>query len=62
MTTRSTNTDGRTEANLAAKTNSTVRLSAPERSASAPAAAPRPAVDDDDAQWVTQRMFDHYNG
>ena len=60
MMTKSTNTDGRTETNLAAKANSTVRLSAPERSASAP--TPRPAVDDDDAQWVTQRMFDHYNG
>jgi hypothetical protein len=62
MMTKSTNTDGRTETNLAAKANSTARLSAPDRSASAPTAAPRPAVDDDDAQWVTQRMFDHYNG
>jgi len=60
MMTRLTNTDGRTEANLAAKANSTVRLSAPDRTAAVPPA--RPAVDDDDAQWVTQRMFDHYNG
>lgn len=60
MMTKSTNTDGRTDANLAAKANNTLRLSAPDRTSPAP--APRPAVDDDDAQWVTQRMFDHYNG
>jgi hypothetical protein len=54
-----TRRDDRTQANSAAQAT-TVRLSAPDRSASAP--TPRPAVDDDDAQWVTQRMFDHYNG
>jgi hypothetical protein len=53
--------DDRNQTNLVAKTNSNVRLSAPDRSATTP--TPRPAVDDDDdSQWVTQRMFDHYNG
>jgi len=57
-----TKRDDRTQTHPVAKANSTARLSAPDRTSSAPAAAPRPVVDDDDAQWVTQRMFDHYNG
>jgi hypothetical protein len=60
MQTKSTNTDVRNEVKFVAKANNTVRFSAPDRSVPAP--APRPAVDDDDAQWVTERMFDHYNG
>jgi len=49
--------DDRTQVQATTKAT-IVRSSAPDRSAP----APRPAVDDDDAQWVTQRMFDHYNG
>lgn len=60
MMAQSTNYDGRSDTNLVAKANSNVRLTAPDRTSPAP--TPRPAVDDDDAQWVTQRMFDHYNG
>ncbi len=61
MNTTSTKRDVRNEVNFMANANNTVRFSAPERSA--PAQTPRPAVDDDDdSQWVTQRMFDHYNG
>ena len=59
MMTQSINTDVRSEANNAAKITR-VRLSAPDRTPPAP--TPRPAVEDDDAQWVTERMFDHYNG
>lgn len=61
MNTNTTRHDDRTQANSVVKATA-MRLSAPDRPAATPAAAPRPAVDDDDAQWVTQRMFDHYNG
>ena len=60
MLTKSTTMGDRNQTNLVVKTNSTMRLSAPDRPA--PATASRPVIDDDDAQWVTQRMFDHYNG
>ncbi len=59
MMTQSTNTEVHTKVKFMAKTNNPVRFSAPDRTA--PASAPRPAVDDEDAQWVTERMFDHYN-
>ncbi len=55
-----TTRDDRTQTHPAAKANSTARLSAPDRTAAVPPA--RPAGDDDEAQWVTLRMFDHYNG
>jgi hypothetical protein len=52
--------DDRTKANFVASANTTVRFSAPDRTV--PASTSRPGADDDDAQWVTERMFDHYNG
>jgi hypothetical protein len=60
MNTTMTRHDDRTQANSTAKATAAVRFSAPDQAATNP--APRPVVDDDDAQWVTQRMFDHYNG
>ena len=59
MNTTTSKQDDRTKTNLTVKAT-TVRLSAPDRATAVTPA--RPAVDDDDAQWVTQRMFDHYNG
>ena len=59
MNTTTSKQDARTKTNLTVKAT-TLRLSAPDRTTAA--TSPRPAVDDDDAQWVTQRMFDHYNG
>ncbi len=59
MNTTTSKQDDRPQTNATAKAT-TVRLSASDRTTAA-TPAPRP-VDDDDAQWVTQRMFDHYNG
>lgn len=59
MNTPTPKQDDRTTYNAATKAT-TVRLSASDRTTAATPA--RPAVDDDEAQWVTQRMFDHYNG
>ncbi len=58
MLSKTTNPDVRNEAKPVAKT--TVRFSTPDRTPAA--STPRPVIEDDDAQWVTQRMFDHYNG
>ena len=52
-------TNSKHDDRMQAQAATTVRLSAPDRTTAATPA--RPAVDDDDAQWVTQRMFDHYN-
>ena len=60
MMTKSTSTEPRSEAKNLVKTTSTARFSTADRTT--PTSAPRPLIDDDDAQWVTQRMFDHYNG
>lgn len=63
MTPQSATTDASAEVKYAAKANNTARFTAPDRTAPAPTAASRPTVNnDDDSQWVTQRMFDHYNG
>lgn len=59
MMTQTTNTNVRHEVKYAAKANH-VQFSTPDRPIVAQ--SPRPAADDEDAQWVTQRMFDHYNG
>ena len=60
MTSKSTNTDPRSETKNIVKATGAARFSTPDRTTAVP--TPRPAIDDDDAQWVTQRMFDHYNG
>ena len=59
MNTTMTKHDDRTQAQATTKANAG-RFATPDRTTAATPA--RPAVDDDDAQWVTQRMFDHYNG
>ena len=60
MNTTMTKHDDRAKANALAKANTSLRFSTPDRTTATPTA--RPTIDDDDAQWVTQRMFDHYNG